>query len=45
VARPSRDLLVAAHQQTTQDWWTERRADFECYVSQVVIDGDCPQRS
>ena len=38
VARPSRDLLVAAHQQTTQDWWADRRADFECYVSQVVID-------
>jgi hypothetical protein len=38
VARPSRDLLVAAHQQTTQEWWTERRAEFKCYVSQVVID-------
>jgi hypothetical protein len=38
VARPSRDLLVAAHQQTSQEWWASRRADFECYVSQVVID-------
>ena len=38
VARPSRDLLVAAHQQTTQDWWSERRREFECYVSQVVLD-------
>ena len=38
VARPSRDLLVAAHQQTTQDWWAERRPEFECCVSQVVID-------
>jgi predicted nucleic acid-binding protein len=38
VARPSRDLLVAAHQQTTQDWWADRRAEFECSVSQVVID-------
>ena len=38
VARPSRDLLVAAHQQTTQDWWTNRRSEFECCVSQVVID-------
>lgn len=38
VARPSRDLLVAAHQQTTQDWWADRRGEFECYVSQVVID-------
>jgi len=38
VARPSRDLLVAAHQQVTQEWWTNRRSQFECSVSQVVID-------
>jgi hypothetical protein len=38
VARPSRDLLVAAHQQATRDWWHERRREFECYVSQVVLD-------
>src|SRR5205085_3629803 len=38
VARPSGDLLVAAHQKTTQDWWTGRRHQFSCYVSQVVID-------
>ena len=38
IAHPSRDLLVAAHQQTTHDWWTDRRHHFECYVSQVVID-------
>src|SRR4051794_26268000 len=38
VARPSRDLLVAGHQQATLEWWTDRRAAFECFVSQVVID-------
>ena len=38
VARPSRDLHVAAHQQTTQEWWANRRSEFECSVSQVVID-------
>ncbi len=38
VARPSRDLLVAGHQQTTEEWWTNRRSLFECSVSQVVID-------
>jgi hypothetical protein len=38
VARPSRDLLVAAHQQATQEWWANRRAEFGCHVSQVVID-------
>jgi hypothetical protein len=41
VSRLSRDLLVAAHQQATQDWWIERRQEFECYVSQVVIDEAC----
>jgi hypothetical protein len=38
VARPSRDLMVAAHQQATRDWWENRRASFECFASQVVID-------
>ncbi len=38
VARPSRDLLVAAHQQATEEWWATRRGEFECCVSQVVID-------
>jgi len=33
VARPSRDLLVASHQQVTQDWWENRRGEFECSVS------------
>jgi hypothetical protein len=38
VARPSRDVIVAGHQQTTQDWWENRRSGFDCSVSQVVID-------
>lgn len=38
VAHPSRDLLVAAHQCITQDWWDDRRTAFDCVVSQVVID-------
>ncbi len=38
IARPSRDVIVAGHQQTTQDWWENRRSAFECSVSQVVID-------
>ena len=37
VSRPSRDILVAAHQQTTYDWWASRRQEFECFISQVVI--------
>jgi predicted nucleic acid-binding protein len=35
--RPSRDLLVAAHQQTTREWWESRRTDFDLYVSEFVI--------
>jgi hypothetical protein len=38
VARPSRDLIVAGHQQITQEWWTSRQSEFACSVSQVVID-------
>src|SRR5205823_7756931 len=38
VARPSRDLLVAGHQQATQEWWADRRSEFECTISQVVVD-------
>ncbi len=37
VARPSRDLLIAAHQQITQDWWANRRLAFDCFVSPVVF--------
>ena len=36
-ARPSRDLVTAAHQQITQEWWTRRRPDFEIFASQFVI--------
>jgi hypothetical protein len=33
VARPSRDLLVAGHQQITHEWWANRHSEFECSVS------------
>ena len=38
ISRPSRDLLIAAHRQTTNEWWADRRREFECFISQVVID-------
>jgi hypothetical protein len=38
VARPSRDVIIAGHQQTTQDWWENRRREFDCAVSQIVMD-------
>ena len=43
-ARPSRDLIVAAHQQISRDWWDHRRSDYELCISQLVLqeagDGD-----
>jgi hypothetical protein len=36
-AWPSRDLIRAAHQQLTREWWEDRRSDFELYVSEIVI--------
>jgi predicted nucleic acid-binding protein len=35
-ARPSRDILIAANQQVTQEWWQERRPKFDLYISQLV---------
>ncbi len=36
-ARPSRDIITAAHQQITQEWWEGRRSNFEIYISQIVL--------
>ena len=38
VARPARDLLQAARQQLTRDWWDLRREQHELFASQVVLD-------
>ncbi len=37
-SRPSRDLVLAAHQQVTRDWWDGPRLDYESVISPVVID-------
>jgi len=37
-AWPSRDLVTAAHQQVTRDWWEKRRHDFDLFISAVVIE-------
>jgi|GEM_PF-802650 len=37
VARPSRDLVLAAHQQVTQDWWLQERAGYDCITSTEVL--------
>ena len=37
-AWPSRDVVIAGHQQVTREWWDSRRADYELCVSQLVLD-------
>ncbi|MGV8073429.1 MAG: type II toxin-antitoxin system VapC family toxin [Syntrophobacteraceae bacterium] len=37
VAKPSRDLVVAAHQQITQEWWETRRQGFDVFISELVV--------
>jgi hypothetical protein len=43
-ARPSRDLIVRAHQQITRAWWRTRRSAFDLFISPLVLqeagDGD-----
>lgn len=36
-ARPSRDIIIAAHQELTNEWWENRRKRFDVFVSQLVI--------
>ena len=36
-AKPSKDLIVAAHQKLTRQWWNRRRANFDLYVAQGVL--------
>jgi predicted nucleic acid-binding protein len=38
VARPARDLLQAARQQLTCDWWALQRENHDLITSQVVLD-------
>lgn len=37
-ARPSRDLLAAAHQQITREWWDNHRTRFDIFVSPLVVE-------
>ena len=36
VARPTRDLVIAAHQELTREWWDKRGQAFDLYVSELV---------
>ena len=45
-AKPSRDVVAAGHQQSTQEWWEDRKQDFRRVASQLVLQeagrGDMP---
>ncbi len=36
-SRPSRDLLIAANQKLTYDWWHKSKNKFDCYISDFVL--------
>ena len=36
-ARPSRDLIRAAHQQITRDWWDLERGSYDLFTSPLVL--------
>lgn len=35
--RPSRDLIRAAHQQITREWWDRERQNYELFTSPLVL--------
>jgi hypothetical protein len=37
IAAPSRDVIVAAHQQITDEWWKTKRQFFDLFASQLVL--------
>jgi predicted nucleic acid-binding protein len=37
-ARPSSDIITAAHQLITTRWWSLRRAEFELLISELVLE-------
>lgn len=36
-ARPSRDLILAAHQQITREWWDNERQRYELFTGQMAL--------
>src|SRR2546423_15506121 len=38
VAQPSRDIIVAAHQQLTSGWWDNQSYHYDLFISQIVLD-------
>jgi hypothetical protein len=36
--RRSRDLRLAAHQEVTEEWWSDHRHEYDLYISDLVLD-------
>ena len=36
-SRPSSNLLIAAQQSVTHDWWNSRRTRFDLFISEFVL--------
>lgn len=36
-AWPSRDVVIAGHQQTTREWWDTQRKNYQLCISQLVL--------
>ena len=37
-SKPSRDIIIYAHQQLTKDWWEASQKEYQFYVSEIVIE-------
>lgn len=37
MSQPSRDIVAAARQQVTHEWWEEGRYQFDLYISALVL--------
>ncbi|MBI5215613.1 MAG: hypothetical protein HY960_07645 [Ignavibacteriae bacterium] len=36
-SKPSKDLIIAGHQQITHEWWQDIRPKYDCYISAFVV--------
>jgi hypothetical protein len=36
-AWPSRDIVIAGHQQIAHEWWNTRRQSYDLCISQLVL--------
>ena len=36
-SQPSRDIVTAARQQITREWWQKKRGSFDLYISEFVL--------